>query len=162
MCTYYICTSMVKTVQQHLYSVVNRAFGTPLGLHRPTLIANKVMVSHNLFDGWTRQWTMEYWQLCSVVKFSRVPQAMLLGISHYKWHNNIIEVTIKLCPSLRAKQFRIGPKVTKYRRTKAFKKRRQGLLVSGQAYKRREGPRISVVIRQKLKEISTPRQITNL
>ena len=53
--------------------------------------------------------------------------------------------------------------VTKYRRTKAFKNIvRVGL---GQG-KRREGPRVSIrvrlVIREKLEEISPPRQITKL
>ena len=54
-------------------------------------------------------------------------------------------------------------KVTKYRHTKAFK---SAVRVGYGQGKRREGPRVSirvsVVIRQKLKEISTPREIKNL
>jgi len=57
----------------------------------------------------------------------------------------------------------VPQKVTKYRRTKAFK---SIVRVSLGQDKRREGPRVSIrvglVIRQKLEEISPPRQITNL
>jgi len=54
-------------------------------------------------------------------------------------------------------------KVTKYRRTEAFK---NIVMVGLSRGKRREGPmvsiRVSLVIREKLEEISPPRQITKL
>jgi len=68
------------------------------------------------------------------------------------------EVSIILCPS---SDIIVPYKVTKYRRTKAFK---SAVRVGYGQVKRREGPRIrvSVVIKQKLEKMSTPRQITNL
>ena len=83
---------------------------------------------------------------------------------HFKDHNILhyfqIEVTI-ICSSFGEKQFRIKSQISAH---KSFQKRRESRL--GSAYKRREGPRVSIrvslVIRKKLNETSTPRQITNL